>query len=157
MNKRILLFMLFGLSTMNLFAIEREMVLRLFDVASPCGRVEALERLLDSGDYANIKGVNGISLLHCAVLRHHLIPKPGGEVPSQLKKIKILLQHGADLSARNMFGRTPLHFAAGEYTKILLEAGAKVNARDDFGRTPLHTVRKHELEKAKLLIELVQR
>ena len=52
---------------------------------------------------------------------------------------------GADLEARNLLGRTPLHSAAdGDYPAIvaaLLEAGAEVNPTDRFGRTPLDRAR----------------
>lgn len=50
---------------------------------------------------------------------------------------------GADLNARDMWGETPLHYAAmNGYTasiNTLLEAGADVNAKEGFiGNTPLH-------------------
>ena len=43
---------------------------------------------------------------------------------------------------RNLFGRTPLHFAANEggpeNVAALLDAGAYIKARDHRGMTPLH-------------------
>ncbi len=53
------------------------------------------------------------------------------------------IKAGADLNARDMWGETPLHYAAmNGYTdsvEALLAAGADVNAREGFiGNTPLH-------------------
>lgn len=59
--------------------------------------------------------------------------------------IVALLEAGADLEARNLLGRTPLHSAAdGDFPAIvaaLLDAGAEVNPTDRFGRTPLDRAR----------------
>ena len=54
-----------------------------------------------------------------------------------------LLTAGADLTARDEDGWTPLHWAA-RYTKtpavlvVLLAAGADLTARTERGKTPLH-------------------
>jgi len=55
--------------------------------------------------------------------------------------VKLLLAHGADVSAKTWQGRTPLHWAVhkgySEGAQILLEQGADVHAADDAGETPL--------------------
>lgn len=52
-----------------------------------------------------------------------------------------LVEQGADISAQNTYGETPLHSRAGHWRGrigILLDLGADVNARDNRGDTPLH-------------------
>jgi hypothetical protein len=54
----------------------------------------------------------------------------------------LLIDHGADLGAADLYGRTPLHLAATpQMVKLLLSRGAKVELRDHAGREPLHLVR----------------
>jgi uncharacterized protein len=55
---------------------------------------------------------------------------------------RFLIDHGADVNARNLEGVTPLHQAAyggsENVAKLLIAKGADVNAIDLKGRTPLH-------------------
>ena len=58
--------------------------------------------------------------------------------------ITALLDAGADIEARDRWGRTPLHHTAGAgwhspgVITALLDAGADIKARDGNGQTPLH-------------------
>merc|ERR1712100_274427 len=71
---------------------------------------------------------------------------------------ELLLQNKADVHARDVLERTPLHNLHHEdrvdnleKAKILLKYKADVHATDVFGKTPLHNVR--DFETATLLIE----
>ena len=62
-----------------------------------------------------------------------------------LEVVQKLIEYGADISAEDLKGCTPLYFASeGDYPKdrtvlrLLLEHGADVNARTKDGETPLH-------------------
>ena len=56
--------------------------------------------------------------------------------------IRVLLDFGADVNARNELQRTPLHWAARQGNAVAVEtlatAGAALNATDAWGQTPLH-------------------
>ena len=87
----------------------------------------------------------------------HIVTKnqPGG---SQTQNINLLLEHGADLEAKDDHGQTPLATAVEDYTfeaiPILLKRGANLEARDNKGRTPLGVaVRNGLFEVARILIE----
>lgn len=80
--------------------------------------------------------------------------------------LKLLLEKGANVNARNHKGRTALHRYTSHLSSglskiaVLLEHGADINARDVNGRTPLHIVASESysrhasvLEIAKFLIE----
>jgi ankyrin repeat protein len=49
------------------------------------------------------------------------------------------MKAGANLSARNIFGETPLHNANHHTVAALVDAGADLNSRDLDGNTPLHS------------------
>jgi ankyrin repeat protein len=59
----------------------------------------------------------------------------------QLEAARVLLDHGADVNARNVEGNTPLYIAAHdslpEFFNVLVEKGAKINVGNKFGYTPL--------------------
>ena len=54
--------------------------------------------------------------------------------------LKLLLDSGADVNAKNRFDSTPLHWAIAdeEKARLLVEHGASINARSSDGRTPLY-------------------
>ena len=56
--------------------------------------------------------------------------------------VRFLVKHGADATAQNNDGRTPLHFASREghvaIAKFLVENGADVSAQSKDGHTPLY-------------------
>jgi ankyrin repeat protein len=65
--------------------------------------------------------------------------------------IKALLQHGALVSARDYYGRTPLHIAAHGNNvvgaQMLIEAGCKITPTDRAGKTPLDYAESAEMIK----------
>ncbi|KAI8520640.1 Unconventional myosin-XVI, partial [Branchiostoma belcheri] len=56
--------------------------------------------------------------------------------------VELLIQHGADLKARNKGGQTALHWACRHeqtgVVELLIQHGADLEARDKFGETALH-------------------
>src|SRR3984957_13385326 len=56
-----------------------------------------------------------------------------------LESVRILLEHGADVNARNKSEATPLIYAAYNFDKarLLVETGADINAHSSNGMTPL--------------------
>ena len=56
--------------------------------------------------------------------------------------MKVLIQHCADINAKNITGYTPLHISVDSgletATENLIKNGADINARENSGWTPLH-------------------
>ncbi len=96
------------------------------------GNLEAVEAMIaEDPNLVNEPGFKDMTPLHYAASR------------GRAEVAGFLIEHGADLDARNSTGLTPLHGAAWwnrtNVAEILLEAGADIEARDHFGDTPLHT------------------
>jgi ankyrin repeat protein len=113
-------------------------------LAAAFGTADAMELLLASGAKAADAGSAGIAPLHAS----------RGDV----KKVRLLLERGADANARTQLGRTPLIVAASsngtaDAIHLLIEAGADVNAADNAGTTPLMAAaRADDMSVAKLLV-----
>lgn len=60
----------------------------------------------------------------------------------KIDTVRLLIKHGADVSAQDKTYSTPLHLAAfsgsAETVSLLLEHGADVNVLDGSHKTPLH-------------------
>ncbi|KXH50032.1 hypothetical protein CSIM01_07290 [Colletotrichum simmondsii] len=93
----------------------------------------SIEFLLDSGaDINGWCGQHGAKPIHEAV----------GDAPEAI--VRLLVQRGCDLEARDAFGRTPIHTASKwsgktENVALLLEGGAYGFVQDNRGDTPLFT------------------
>jgi ankyrin repeat protein len=108
------------------------------------GTLAIMEALLDAD--ADVKASNRrkATALHWAI--------------SDPMKAKLVLLHGADVDAKTVDGRTPLHAAAtlpmgGRVVKLLLEVGADVDARTTTGNTPLFGAADAGVENTLLLLD----
>ncbi len=84
-----------------------------------------------SREAANLRDQDGMTLLMNAVLEEKTDPEV----------VRVLLERGADVNAKDRDGWTALHFAARDQKKtivpLLLAAGAEVDPVESFGNTPL--------------------
>ena len=72
--------------------------------------------------------------------------------------VQLLLEKGAEIEAKDNYGRTPLSWAAENgheaTVKLLLEKGAEIEAKDNYGRMPLSWATENGREATvKLLLE----
>ena len=101
-----------------------------FDAAR-AGDVDALEAYLEADpELVHATDEDGETPLHSAAWR------------SRYAAATLLLERGADIEARNNWGRTPLLIVAretgsAEMAALLIDAGAEVNLRDRGGESPL--------------------
>lgn len=89
--------------------------------------------------------------LHNFVIQ--MIDKSEDEAVLQI--VNFMIDHGADISAQDCDGETPLHLVAKwgrtSMLEVLLLRGADANARNHKGETPLHVASK--IKKMRLLLE----
>jgi ankyrin repeat protein len=137
--------------------------------AATAGDAESVELLLKGGADARAAGqpaltmAIGLSCAKCVELIASKIADPGVYTGSlqdtaafaDLKAVRLMLDHGADVKAFDPLGRTALMYAAVsdllplDVVKLLIEKGADVNAKDrhtkagDAGMTVLDIAKLH--------------
>ena len=66
-------------------------------------------------------------------------PLHNASANGNLKIVKALILLGAQVEAKDNFGKTPLHVASyADVAKCLIQNGAKMEAKDEDEQTPLH-------------------
>ena len=87
------------------------------------------------------KDHDGKTALHLAIRGNKMIIG-SDEFHENPRIVKILLEHGASVHAKDDYGHAPLHKACGngnlEIVQALIQHNADVNVLDDMRRTPLH-------------------
>src|SRR5206468_2929148 len=142
------------------------------------GAAAEVERLLKAGVSPNLVDPEGTPALMAAalfstervmqvLLEHGSDPNRAGasgttalmwSVPD-LEKVRLLLEHGANVNARSETDRTPLLVAAGypgtvDLLRLLLDKGAELRAEDRSGATALSlAVRSADVEVVRFLVE----
>lgn len=107
-------------------------------VAAKLGFPGVVQFALENNANVNTKTHDGSTALHIAISCdncEHSPPRPPLESIKQVEEmVQVLLRGGADVSARNRFGETALHFASDRRLEsiiwILMENGADIDARD---------------------------
>eukprot|EP00927_Polykrikos_kofoidii_P037589 TRINITY_DN31766_c0_g1_i1.p1 TRINITY_DN31766_c0_g1~~TRINITY_DN31766_c0_g1_i1.p1 ORF type:complete len:1180 (+),score=207.19 TRINITY_DN31766_c0_g1_i1:426-3965(+) len=101
--------------------------------AVAAGEAEMVNRWLEGRDRMRLLAAVDESRRGCV----HLAARAG-----HLDLLRLLYDHGAEMEARDRFGRTPLHIACDHgkraVVEILLECGSKPGSEDKTGRTSLH-------------------
>lgn len=75
--------------------------------------------------------------------------------------VKAMLQHGADVNAKDKYGATALHYACFkkncDIARLLLERRAEVNTRDCDGRSPLYDLIRNDGREHDIIHILIER
>lgn len=104
--------------------------------------LKSMKLLLTRGADPNIFFIDTTkdTLLHCLTLS------------SSFEMMKILVEFGADVNAKNNSGHTPLHYAMSygsiKNIQFLLEHKADLNAKNEFGNTPLQIAKMYHQDEA---------
>lgn len=110
---------------------------------------EIMSMFLNRGVSVNDSAEDRVTPLHLAALVEHYSSKD---------RVSDLIYFGADITARDKDGRTPLHYAAqtghNDTCEMLLSRGADATVVDEKGVTPLHlAARSGEMTKVRFLIK----
>ncbi|OWT42519.1 Ankyrin repeat protein [Pochonia chlamydosporia 170] len=126
--------------------------------AAERGHEAVVKLLLDKGADAEAKDDYGQTPLSWAGLVEgedatgHQTPLSLAAWNGHEAVVKLLLDKGADVEAKDEYGRTPLSLAAWNgheaVVELLLDRGADVEAKDEYGRTPLSLAAKNGHEAA---------
>ena len=101
-------------------------------------RLEEVRKLLLQGVDVDTKG----GMMECTAL--HVAVDMSIIYRVEFDVVRLLIQHGANVSAKARGGTTPLHVAVNHWRdseammRLLLQNGADVEAKDWGGATPLH-------------------
>ena len=152
---------------------EKELGRTPLHIAASNAHKKMVELLLNNGAQINAKSAHNITTLHLASILGIYSYQPSGNLtifPSEIsgykEMIALLLEKGADVTAKDSSGATALHYAVTilsnaqlDIVTLLLKNKADPNASDSEGQTPLHVaINKQnwgDLEKNKALIELL--
>jgi ankyrin repeat protein len=115
--------------------------------------IKGIEYLLSHGADVNAKDSDGKTPLHYVAsspyntfldINKEMSQGETTDWTTSEETIRLLLDAGADIKARDNKGQTSLHYAANSsnvnVTKYLLKKGASVDTRDNDGNTPLLSV-----------------
>jgi len=112
------------------------------------GNIAAVKQYLDNGVNVNAKSEPGLTSLHCAVNEDFK--------GSHRELVKLLIDKGADVNARDDILDTPYGASNKETAETLIKAGADVDVKNESGETPLHVVeRQFDEKKASEICELL--
>ena len=122
---------------------------------------ESVAACLEAGADVNARTDSTFDRFFYSGVFGHYTPLHFATIHSGASIVTLLLAAGAEIDARDLRGRTPLHGAAGRdwdpgaVIVELVDAGADLNARDTEGNTPLHASRRNRNPVvAPLLLEL---
>ena len=125
-----------------------ELTLELWKASAKCDYHLAFQ-LIKRGANVNEprrRRADSVTLLHAAA------------AAEDIQLMRLLIDHGGNLHARDSKNRTPLHLAATagdspDIVEMLIDKGADVDAQDVYKSTPLHmAVRNNYIETAQKLI-----